>query len=571
MSLFGKKKKVECLVASQVKFWRGDKKLPVHDEVGQAMLWSDKVLELKRKNRSTKLKLKGKVEMTREEEDRIELKADGSTFHIVFCDEDDAYWDWYLELSAMIPDLDFWDDFDEKEAPKAHKGQKQIFSSKQKFGGIPVMLLKGNKKKDKSYLLTKTLKKQFDLGGGFHGDDKLSGSFGKFRAAMELKGGTLLAVKEVRHKDKGTGFTRKTKRSKLNEEIEVMTECKCRIKVHDIIGLDQKTYCIMDFMDGDLENFTKWSYEDILKPSSHWIQSKSGGKSVQDPGGVMNAHKWIGRFILKEMAYDLRACHRAGYAHKDIKAGNVFVARDRVVLGDYGEAQEKSNTDFRGSPGYMTPLNYELERVDATVDVYNIGLTWLYYMIQDHLAFVVRRATEHYGSLRTGFDKVFRLYMKKRTKPSSRYKGWHDAAVIFAYFYESYYSKKGELKKKLPKDLQRWQAVEDQLARARTTDPELFAYVWERMLVQDDKKRATADEVGIQLNKMYKKAPRSTQFNNVIDNPTALFRRTTLRQAFKEAQKAFSDAEQEIKDGKRTAPVFEPKKTSTGGSKKISW
>jgi hypothetical protein len=203
----------------------------------------------------------------------------------------------------------------------------------------------------------------------------------------------------------------------------------------------------------------------------------------------------------------------------------------------------------------LTAWNFEQDKVDKPLDVYNIGLSWLFYMMQDHLLSFVEKELEKGGySART---KIWNLYKKKKKKIKTLPSSWpswvtdlyYSAAVPFAYFHEFRYDRKGELKKKLPKDLMWWQPVEDRLAEVRAMDPELYAFVWERMLTQDSKKRATAEEVHKTLTTLLKNVPQSVPFNRVLNQSVAGSRRESLRKALKEAQLAAANMTQWTKKG----------------------
>ncbi|HBQ14937.1 MAG TPA: hypothetical protein DEF51_28690, partial [Myxococcales bacterium] len=97
--------------------------------------------------------------------------------------------------------------------------------------------------------------------------------------------------------------------------------------------------------------------------------------------------------IAVQIARALRAAHREGVAHRDLKPGNVFVRadsgdedgeRDVVKVLDFGlvkdvdAAEEEEDLTqagvFMGSPKYMSPEQIQGERVDQRSDIYSLGV-----------------------------------------------------------------------------------------------------------------------------------------------------------------------------------------------------
>lgn len=98
--------------------------------------------------------------------------------------------------------------------------------------------------------------------------------------------------------------------------------------------------------------------------------------------------------VAMQVARALRAAHREGVAHRDLKPGNVFVLResldedaepDAVKVLDFGLVKvfeedradvEEDLTDSEmvlGSPRYMSPEQILCEPVDARADIYSFG------------------------------------------------------------------------------------------------------------------------------------------------------------------------------------------------------
>jgi serine/threonine protein kinase len=543
--LFKKKKKTkkpEVLVSSSAKFWvspyvppYGGHSLPA----SKCTLYGNKELHVARGKKIKKLDLSKVSELIRHTQDHFCLVRASGDVHLRLCDELHSYIDWFFELTDIMPGILVKDMSMDTKPKKLSKtsAEKYICTTIQKFNKIPVLLIKDTGVQQKGYLITKTLKKGFDVTLGFDKvSGKIQGAQGKIRAAMALTGDKLCAVKELRYDIKPADGTHKhtgpIDPKDMMKEMKTMKICKCRLKIHDVLEIDRKAYCVIDYMEGTLTEYEKWAH-----------RSTTNLKKDED--------KWIGRFILKELALDLRQCHKAGYAHSDIKPDNVLVTKNRVALADYGLAN-KGGKHLCGTPNYLTAWNFEQNKVDKPLDVYNIGLSWLFYMMRGHLLSIVKVEADPY-SART---KIWSLYKKKKKKiktpsllPPRILEFYYTAAVPFAYFHEFRYDRKGELKKKLPKDLTWWQPVEDRLAEVRARDPELYQFVWERMLTQDPKKRATAEDVHKTLTTLLKNVPQSVPFNRVLNQSIAGSRRESLRKALKEAQMAAANMTQWTKKG----------------------
>jgi serine/threonine protein kinase len=93
-------------------------------------------------------------------------------------------------------------------------------------------------------------------------------------------------------------------------------------------------------------------------------------------------------WILRDVAEALTAAHAHGIIHRDIKASNVFLAADRIVLLDFGvaklldlESDQLTATGMTvGTPASMAPEQARGGPVDARTDVYGLG-AMLFHML----------------------------------------------------------------------------------------------------------------------------------------------------------------------------------------------
>jgi serine/threonine-protein kinase len=89
------------------------------------------------------------------------------------------------------------------------------------------------------------------------------------------------------------------------------------------------------------------------------------------------------RKIATEVCAGLAAIHAQGLVHGDLKPGNVMVTDGRVVILDFGFAQERARASARrpgappdgGTPNYMSPERLRSGGASAEDDVYAMALT----------------------------------------------------------------------------------------------------------------------------------------------------------------------------------------------------
>jgi diguanylate cyclase (GGDEF)-like protein len=89
------------------------------------------------------------------------------------------------------------------------------------------------------------------------------------------------------------------------------------------------------------------------------------------------------RMVLLHIASALRALHKSGIIHRDVKPANILLDpfRDRSVLVDVGIASRRGErTNLAGTPGYMAPEAAVSVDIDASADVYGLAVT-LYEML----------------------------------------------------------------------------------------------------------------------------------------------------------------------------------------------
>ncbi|MEU2538489.1 serine/threonine-protein kinase [Streptomyces iakyrus] len=143
------------------------------------------------------------------------------------------------------------------------------------------------------------------------------------------------------------------------------------VTVHDVLEHDGRPWIVMELVEGR-------SLADAVKEEGR-IEPREAAR--------------IGLWVLRA----LRAAHTAGVLHRDIKPGNVLLARDgRVLLTDFGIAQIEGDTTITrtgevvGSVDYLAPERVRGHDPGPSSDLWALGAT-LYTAVEGRSPF--RRTT----------------------------------------------------------------------------------------------------------------------------------------------------------------------------------
>lgn len=143
------------------------------------------------------------------------------------------------------------------------------------------------------------------------------------------------------------------------------------VTVHDVLDHDGRPWIVMELVEGR-------SLADAVKEDGR-IEAREAAR--------------IGMWVLRA----LRAAHSAGVLHRDVKPGNVLLARDgRVLLTDFGIAQIEGDTTITrtgevvGSVDYLAPERVRGADPGPSADLWALGAT-LYTAVEGRSPF--RRTT----------------------------------------------------------------------------------------------------------------------------------------------------------------------------------
>ena len=84
--------------------------------------------------------------------------------------------------------------------------------------------------------------------------------------------------------------------------------------------------------------------------------------------------------ILREVCAALKAVHRLGFIHRDVKSENILLTDEgRVVLLDLDAAAQilgnpDTNTRLLGTAGYAAPEQFGFARCDVRADIFALGV-----------------------------------------------------------------------------------------------------------------------------------------------------------------------------------------------------
>ncbi|MFF2844973.1 serine/threonine-protein kinase [Streptomyces sp. NPDC058001] len=130
------------------------------------------------------------------------------------------------------------------------------------------------------------------------------------------------------------------------------------VTVHDVLEHDDRPWIVMELIEGP-------SLADAVKERQ---------PARIEPAEVARTGLWVLRA--------LRAAHAAGVLHRDVKPGNVLLARDgRVLLTDFGIAQVEGDTtitktgEIVGSVDYLAPERVRGADPGPASDLWALGAT----------------------------------------------------------------------------------------------------------------------------------------------------------------------------------------------------
>ncbi|OEJ97980.1 serine/threonine protein kinase [Streptomyces thermolilacinus SPC6] len=192
------------------------------------------------------------------------------------------------------------------------------------------------------------------------------GGMGTVWRAVDETLGRTVAVKELRfpnaidEDEKRRLITRTLREAKAIARIRNNSA----VTVYDVVDEDDRPWIVMELIEGR-------SLADVIRED-----------------GTLTPHRAaeVGLAILDV----LRAAHRQGILHRDVKPSNVLISDDgRVVLTDFGIAQVEGDPSITstgmlvGAPSYISPERARGQRPGPAADMWSLG-GLLYACVEGH-------------------------------------------------------------------------------------------------------------------------------------------------------------------------------------------
>ena len=226
-----------------------------------------------------------------------------------------------------------------------------------------------------------------------------AGAFGVVYEAFDRERESVVALKTLRRASSDEALYR------LKREFRSLADIAHPnlATLYEMLSDGRQWFFTMELVDGtDFLDYVRVSSPTRSATGASGANSESQGGSEEDteslvpgdpvsdglagPGAASRARHWqpdLSRLrpALRQAAAGIRALHRAGKLHRDIKSSNVLVTGDgRVVLLDFGLVTEVDDPDLdesvavAGTPAYMSPEQGAGQPLSEASDWYSLGV-----------------------------------------------------------------------------------------------------------------------------------------------------------------------------------------------------
>jgi serine/threonine protein kinase len=200
-----------------------------------------------------------------------------------------------------------------------------------------------------------------------------SGGMGTVWRAHDEARGVDVAVKQLRLPDGADDAERRERVTRFRRESRTLARLAPHPHVVNVLELIEPVE----------EHETPWLVMDL-------VEGRSLARVVRDEGPLSPARTAA---LAEQLLDALRAVHKQGIVHRDIKPDNVLVTPwDHAVLVDFGIAVHTDDTALTtvggviGTPEYLDPERLRGQRAVPASDLFSLGAT-LYFAVEGHSPF----------------------------------------------------------------------------------------------------------------------------------------------------------------------------------------
>ncbi|MGK5631944.1 serine/threonine-protein kinase [Streptomyces sp. URMC 123] len=182
------------------------------------------------------------------------------------------------------------------------------------------------------------------------------GGMGTVWRAVDETLGRTVAVKELRFSNSVDDDEKQRLITRTLREAKAIARIRSSgaVTVYDVVNEDDRPWIVMELIEGS-------SLAEVIREAGglNWRRAAEIGLAVLDV---------------------LRAAHREGILHRDVKPSNVLISDDgRVVLTDFGIAQVEGDPSVTstgmlvGAPSYISPERARGQRPGPPADLWSLG------------------------------------------------------------------------------------------------------------------------------------------------------------------------------------------------------
>ena len=208
--------------------------------------------------------------------------------------------------------------------------------------------------------------------------------------ALDRDSGGRVALKTLKH-------TSPEALARLKREFRAMQDLQhpSLVGLRELVFEDGRWFIVMDLIEGVdfISHVRTTAAAEPHEPQGSGVRATGSAPTlravpvVPADAAVFDEERLRG--AMRQLVEALRACHAAGFVHRDVKPSNVLVTRGgKVVVLDFGlVAETRSDASTQavvGTPAYMAPEQAASDTVGPEADFYALGVM-LYEALTGHV------------------------------------------------------------------------------------------------------------------------------------------------------------------------------------------